>query len=244
MYPYFLSIVIPAFNEEERLPQTLPAIIEFLSNQSYSAEVIVVDDGSSDKTADIVNEFAAQHSVIKLIQPGHGGKGHAVKNGMLYAQGEYVFFADADWSMPVSELPKFLPPQQNGFDLTIGSREGTGAVRYNEPEYRHFMGRIFNLLVKVLAIPNIEDTQCGFKCFHQRVVTDLFNNQTIDGFGFDVEVLYIAQKRGYNIVEIPIHWYAQAGSKVHPIRDTVRMFRDIFTVRQNDRHGMYDKVIA
>jgi dolichyl-phosphate beta-glucosyltransferase len=137
-----------------------------------------------------------------------------------------------------------LPPQQNGFDLTIGSREGTGAVRYNEPEYRHFMGRIFNLLVKVLAIPNIEDTQCGFKCFHQRVVTDLFNNQTIDGFGFDVEVLYIAQKRGYNIVEIPIHWYAQAGSKVHPIRDTVRMFRDIFTVRQNDRHGMYDKVIA
>jgi dolichyl-phosphate beta-glucosyltransferase len=243
-YPYFLSIVIPAYNEEERLPHTLPAIIEFVSSQSYRAEVIIVDDGSSDNTAEVAREFATRHSVIRLIQPGHGGKGHAVKHGMLHAKGEYVFFADADWSMPVSELPKFLPPQQNNFDLAIGSREGKGAVRFNEPEYRHFMGRIFNLLVKILAVPEIEDTQCGFKCFHQDVVQDLFSNQTIDGFGFDVEVLYIAQKRGYNIVEIPIRWYAQAGSKVHPVRDTVRMFKDIFTVRRNDRQGLYDQVIT
>jgi dolichyl-phosphate beta-glucosyltransferase len=233
--------VIPAYNEERRLPQTLPRIIEFVNEQPFAVEVLVVDDGSSDNTPGVVRQFADNHDFIKLMQPGRGGKGHAVKHGMLKALGEYVFFADADWAMPVTELPKFLPPRQNGFDLAIGSREGKGAVRYNEPSYRHLMGRVFNFLVKMLAVPDIEDTQCGFKCFHHGVVQDLFSNQTIDGFGFDVEVLYIARKRGYSVVEVPIHWYSQPDSKVHPIKDTIRMFQDIFTVRRNDRRGLYEK---
>jgi len=238
--PVFLSIVIPAFNEESRLPHTLPDVLNFVQQQEYPAEVLVVDDGSTDSTPDILRQFAAEHPCIRLIEPGHGGKGHAVKHGMLAARGEYIFFADADWAMPVTELPKFLPPRQNGYHVAIGSREGEGAVRYNEPGYRHLMGRVFNFLVKVLAVPGFEDTQCGFKCFHRSVVQDLFTNQTIDGFGFDVEVLYIARKRGYKIVEVPIDWYAQPESKVHPVRDTIMMFKDIFDVRRNDRHGLYD----
>jgi dolichyl-phosphate beta-glucosyltransferase len=241
---YFLTIVVPAYNEESRLPQTLPDIVEFARAQPDPIEVLVVDDGSVDRTTEIVREFMAANSFIRLLQPGHGGKGHAVRAGMLAASGEYVFFADADWAMPVSELPKFLPPHQNGYQVAIGSREGPGARRYNEPGYRHLMGRVFNLIVKLLAVPDFEDTQCGFKCFHRSVVPDLFQNQRIDGFGFDVEVLYIAKKRGYKIVEVPIDWYAQPESKVHPVKDTLRMFQDILTVRRNDRQGLYNQKLG
>lgn len=239
-YPYYLSIVVPAYNEEKRLQVTLPHLVDFVRRQPYRVEVLVVDDGSSDRTAEIVQQFAAQHAFIKLLQPGRGGKGHAVKSGMLQAQGEFVFFGDADWAMPVTELPKFLPPQRNGYQVAIGSREGEGAVRYNEPGYRHLMGRVFNWLVKILAVPGFEDTQCGFKCFHHSVVQDLFGHQTIDGFGFDVEVLFIAQKRGYSIVEVPIDWYYQTESKVSPVKDTMRMVQDLLDVRRNDRQGRYD----
>lgn len=239
--PILLSIIIPAYNEEARLPQTLSKLVEFVEAQDYDAEVLVVDDGSSDRTADVAREFSTRYPWISLLQPGRGGKGHAVKAGMLQAKGEYAFLCDADLAMPVTELPKFLPPQRNGYKIAIGSREGEGAVRYNEPAYRHLMGRVFNWLVKVMAVPGFEDTQCGFKCFHRSVVHDLFTHQTIDGFGFDVEVLYVAQKRGYEIIEVPIHWYYQAESKVHPIKDTVRMFRDMLLVRQNDLKGLYNK---
>jgi dolichyl-phosphate beta-glucosyltransferase len=235
-----LSIIIPAYNEEHRLPQTLTKIAEFVEAQDYKTEVLVVDDGSEDGTAAIVAAFAAKNSYVRLIRPGRGGKGHAVRAGMLEAQGEYGFLCDADLAMPITELPKFLPPQRNSYHIAIGSREGPGAVRYNEPFYRHMMGRVFNWLVKVLAVPGFEDTQCGFKCFHRSVVQDLFSHQTIQGFGFDVELLYIAQKRGYIIIEVPIHWYHQTESKVDPIRDTLRMVRDILLVRQNDRHGLYN----
>lgn len=236
-----LSIIIPAYNEEGRLPDTLLKLIEFLTQQEFKAEIIVVDDGSHDNTAKIAEEFSAEYPWIQLLQPGRGGKGHAVKAGMLASIGEYAFLCDADLAMPVTELPKFLPPQQNGYKIAIGSREGEGSVRYNEPGYRHVMGRVFNWLVKVLAVPGFEDTQCGFKCFHRSVVQDLFSHQTIDGFGFDVEVLYVAQKRGYKIIEVPIHWYYQSESKVDPIKDTVRMVQDILLVRQNDRKGLYDQ---
>lgn len=210
--------------------------------QAYEAEVLVVDDGSEDNTSQVVQQFATQHPVVRLVSVEHGGKGHAVKAGMLAAMGEYVFLCDADLAMPIIELPKFLPPQQNDYQIAIGSREGEGAVRYNEPPYRHIMGRVFNGLVKLLAVSGFEDTQCGFKCFHSSVIYDLFMNQTIPGFGFDVEILYIAQKRGYKIVAVPIHWYHQTESKVRPVRDTWRMFRDIFTVRGNDRQGLYNQI--
>jgi dolichyl-phosphate beta-glucosyltransferase len=239
--PFFLSIIIPAYNEEKRLPLTLPRLVEFVEAQSYKTEILVVDDGSSDGTAEVIRGFSASYPCIRLLQPGRGGKGHAVKAGMLQARGEYAFLCDADLAMPVTELPKFLPPQRNSYQLAIGSREGEGAIRYNEPAYRHFMGRVFNWLVKVMAVPGLEDTQCGFKCFHRSVIHDLFSNQTINGFGFDVEILYIAQKRAYQIVEVPIHWYYQTESKVDPVKDTLRMVRDILRVRQNDRKGLYGK---
>ena len=235
-----LSIVIPAYNEETRLPQSLAAVVDFLGAQNFESEVLVVDDGSNDRTPEIVKEFSAKYPFIQLLQPGRGGKGHAVKAGMLQIKGEYAFLCDADLAMPISELPKFLPPQQNGYKIAIGSREGEGAVRYNEPPYRHLMGRVFNWLVKIMAVRGFEDTQCGFKCFHSSVVDDLFQKQTIDGFGFDVEVLYVAQKRNYKIIEIPINWYYQSESKVHPVKDTIRMVRDMLAVRRNDRKGLYE----
>jgi dolichyl-phosphate beta-glucosyltransferase len=220
----------------------LDLIADFVKGQSYKIEVLVVDDGSQDRTPQVVQQFSTHHPFVRLLQPGRGGKGHAVRAGMHQAQGEYAFLCDADLAMPITELPKFLPPQQNSYQIAIGSREGKGSVRYNEPAYRHMMGRVFNWLVKVTAVPGFEDTQCGFKCFHCSVIGDLFSNQTINGFGFDVEILYVAQKRNYKIIEVPIHWYYQTESKVHPIKDTLRMVRDIITVRQNDRKGVYDTV--
>jgi dolichyl-phosphate beta-glucosyltransferase len=235
-----LSIIIPAYNEESRLLYTLPKVVEFVEGQSYGIEVLVIDDGSVDRTAEIVEQFAGRHPCIRLVRAEHRGKGHAVKIGMLQVRGEYAFLCDADLAMPITELSKFLPPQLNGYQVAIGSREAKGAVRYNEPSYRHIMGRVFNWLVKIMAVPGFEDTQCGFKCFHCSVRLDLFSHQTIDGFGFDVEVLYIAKKRGYNIIEVPIHWYYQAESKVHPIKDTFGMVRDMIFVRRNDHQGLYE----
>jgi len=240
----FLTIVIPAYNEANRLPNTLPSVAEFVKAQNYEVEVLVVDDGSTDNTVAVVEQFAAQHPFITVVKADHGGKGHAVKTGMLMARGQYAFLADADWAMPVEEVSKFLPPQQSNFQIAIGSREGTGAVRYNEPHYRHLMGRVFNGLVQLLAVSGFEDTQCGFKCFHRSVIRDLFEHQTIDGFGFDVEVLYIAKKRGYKIIEVPIHWFHQTESKVDPIKDTLRMVQDIIKVRVNDRHGLYNRYVG
>ncbi|MDM8521266.1 glycosyltransferase family 2 protein [Anaerolineales bacterium HSG6] len=237
----FLSIVIPAYNEERRLPQTLPTVAEFFAVQDYQTEILVVDDGSTDNTVQVVKQITEQHDAIRVVEAEHRGKGHAVKVGMLAAQGQYAFLADADWAMPVTELPKFLPPQRVKFQLAIGSREGHGAVRYDEPIYRHFMGRVFNGLVQLLAVSGFEDTQCGFKCFHRSVIPDLFEHQTTDGFGFDVELLYIAQKRGYKIDQVPIHWHAQDESKVNPVKDTLRMLQDIIQVRLNDRKGVYER---
>jgi glycosyltransferase involved in cell wall biosynthesis len=234
-----ITIVIPAYNEASRLPRTLRQITEFLATQVYDVEIVVVDDGSTDNTTTLTQEFAAHSSFVKLLRMPHKGKGHAVKAGVLQAQGEYVFLCDADLSMPITELPKFLPPLPSSYKVAIGSREASGAARFDEPVHRHLMGRVFNGLVQLLAVPGLKDTQCGFKCFHHSVVKDLFSYQTLDGFGFDVEVLYLAQRRGYRIVEVPIQWYYQTESKVHPWRDTYRMVLDILRIRYHDFRGRY-----
>ena len=236
-----LSIVVPAYNEERRLPQTLRRIVNFVQAQEYEGEVIVVDDGSTDGTVRVVEEVASQAPFVTLIRNEHRGKGYSVKTGALTAKGEYVFLCDADLSMPIDEVSKFLPPAVEPYDVAIGSREIEGARRYDEPYYRHLMGRVYNALVRLLAVRGFQDTQAGFKCLTRDAVHEVFPYQTMEGFGFDVEVLFIAQKRGYRIVEVPINWYYMANSRVNPIGDSVRMFREILQVRVNNWRGLYDK---
>lgn len=237
----FLSIIIPAYNEANRLPASLTRILDYLARQPYAAEVIVVENGSTDATADIVRAMLADTPRLKLIQAQTRGKGNAVREGMLAAEGDWLFMADADLSMPITELDRFFPGgAQPDYDIAIASREAPGAVRYDEPPMRHLMGRVFNGLVKLLAVPGFQDTQCGFKCFRREVARDVFARQTLSGWGFDVEVLYIARKHGYRIVEIPIDWYYQTDSRVRPIEDTLRMVRELLTVRINDLQGVYD----
>jgi dolichyl-phosphate beta-glucosyltransferase len=237
----FLSIVVPAYNEERRLPQTLPRIVEFLKAQDYPGEVIVVDDGSGDTTASVVEGIAAGAPMVKLIRNEHRGKGYAVKTGVMAAQGDHIFLCDADLSMPIEEVANFLPPALEEYDVAIGSREVEGARRYDEPGLRHLMGRVFNTLVRLLAVRGFQDTQAGFKCFAREAAREVFPYQTMDGWGFDVEILFIAQKRGYRIVEVPINWYYMTNSRVSPVGDSIRMFREILQVRMNDWRGLYDK---
>jgi glycosyltransferase involved in cell wall biosynthesis len=234
-----LSIIIPAYNEESRLPNSLRLIFSFLRKQDFEAEVLVVDNGSVDRTAEIVRDLSKDHPNLSLLQEEIAGKGLAVRRGMLEAKGEYRFICDADLAMPIEEVLRFLPPEQMDYDIAIGSREAPGAVRHNEPQYRHWIGRVFNYFVRILAVPGFMDTQCGFKCFRGDVASDLFDVQLLDGWTFDVEVLFIALKRGYKIIEVPINWYYFPGSRVHVIRDSINMFLDLFKIRLNWRRKVY-----
>lgn len=246
----YLSVVIPAYNEASRLPTTLRKVMAFLEGCDYSYEVIVVDDGSDDDTARIVEEVAASHPHLRVIRNPHRGKGYAVRTGMLQAQGRYILYSDADFSAPIEEVEKLLPYLERRYDIAMGSREGKGAIRYDEPGYRHVMGRVFNTFVRVVALPQFNDTQCGFKAFRRDVAHRLFLNLHLYGekagdvkgamvTGFDVEVLYLALKWGYKIKEVPVQWYYFSGSKVNPLKDTYRLFKDIVKVRANDVRGMY-----
>ncbi len=237
----YLSIIIPAYNEERRLPASLDSILAYLAEQPYTAEIIVVENGSSDGTAAVVEQYSAGHPLVRLLRARMRGKGNAVREGMEAARGQWLFMADADLAMPVTELTKFFPPGGPNYDVAIASREAQGAVRYNEPKMRHVMGRVFNALVRILAIPRFQDTQCGFKCFRRDVAQSVFAEQTLTGWGFDVEILYIALKKGYKVVEIPVNWYYQTDSRVRPVQDTLRMVRELLQVRWNDLRGQYTR---
>lgn len=239
MNPFF-SIVIPAYNEQNRLPGTLEQIFHFLNEQTFSSEVIVVENGSTDDTYQIARQFARQHENLHVIHNELRGKGFAIQRGIQEARGEYIFMCDADLSMPVDEISKFLPPRLPNVDIAIASREAPGSVRYNEPYYRHFTGRVFNTLIRWLVLPSLQDTQCGFKCIRADVARDIVPYQTLTGWAFDVELLYIACHRGYRVVEIPIHWYFNADSKISVLRDSGRMFLDLLRIRRNARRGLYD----
>ena len=237
----YLSIIIPAYNEEQRLPGTLEQVLTFLSAQSYQSEILVVENASQDNTLRVAEDFAAQqhteHLPVKVFQELHRGKGSAVKRGIFESSGKYRFMCDADLSMPVSEFNRFFPPVLTDFDIAIASREAPGAVRYNEPTYRHLVGRMFNTLIRLLALPQLNDTQCGFKCFKAGIAEELFKDMTITGWSFDVEILYLAQQRGYRIVEIPIPWYYNPDSHISVVKDSTQMALDIFKIRLTDRQN-------
>jgi dolichyl-phosphate beta-glucosyltransferase len=241
--PPFLSIILPIHNEENRLPKTLQLIFEFLNAQSYSGEVLIVENGSSDRSFELASQFCKDHPNFFAYHEEKRGKGLAVRTGMLKARGEYRIFCDIDFSMPVEEINRFLPPYQTEADIVIGSREAPGAVRYNEPAYRHFIGRIFNGMVRIAALPGLQDTQCGFKLFTARSAEDVFQKQTLDGMSFDVEVLFIALRLGYKIIEIPIPWYFNPDSRVRLVDDSLRMGADLFVIKRNAARGVYGPII-
>lgn len=246
----YLSVVIPAYNEASRLPGSLARVMRYMESRSYPYEVLVVDDGSADGTGGIVEEIAATHPHLRAIRNPHRGKGYAVRTGMLQAKGHFVLYSDADFSAPVEEIEKLLPFLEGKFDIAIGSREGAGSARYDEPGYRHLMGRVFNTFVRVVALPQFDDTQCGFKAFRREAAQTLFRGLHLYGdnaadvkgamvTGFDVEVLYLALKWGYRVKEVPVQWYYSEGTNVSPVKDTFRMLKDILHVRYNDIRGLY-----
>ena len=239
----FLSIVIPAHNEETRLPPSLAQINAYLQQQDYSCEVIIVENGSKDRTFEVAQEFADAFDHIRVIQSPDNlrGKGLAVKQGMLAAEGDWRFICDADLSMRIEDIARFLPPESNGFDLIIASREAPGAQRVDEPEFRHMIGRVNNWIIKAAALDDFEDTQCGFKMFNRSAALDLFGVQKMNGIGFDVELLYIAKRRGYKIKEVPITWYYDPYSTMRLWDDSINMLREIWDIRQNWRRGDYEK---
>ena len=235
----YLSLIIPAYNEEQRLLNTLQKIEDFLKAQTYSSEVLVIENGSGDRTFEVAQNFAEQHQGVSVQRVAGRGKGLAVRQGMLAAAGEYRMMLDADLSMPVDQVDRFLPPQQKDADIVIASREARGAVRYNEPNYRHLGGRLINTLIRLMALPGLQDTQCGFKCFRAAVAEDLFSKQTIMGWAFDVEILYAARLRRYSIVELPIPWYYSPQSHLRPLHDSFHIFFDLLRIRSNARGGVY-----
>lgn len=235
----FLSIVIPAHNEEFRLQPTVEKIAAFLMTQPYNSEIVVVDNASYDRTYELAINLRKSIANLRVFQESVKGKGQAVKRGILSANGKYRLICDADLAMPVTEIPKFLPPNLPDCDIAIASREGNGAKRFNEPLYRHLVGRVFNLLVQILVLPGLQDTQCGFKCFKDNVINSIFERQIMKGWVFDVELLAIARQLGYSICEVPIQWIYGPRSRVSLLADSYKMLLDLFKIRKNLHSGIY-----
>ncbi len=246
----FLSVVIPAYNEEQRLPDSLRPIMAYLDLQPYRSEMIVADDGSTDATAAVVEQLSAERPSLRLLRLDHCGKGFAVRAGALAARGEYVLLCDADLAVPSEDWERLRRVLENGFDVAIGSREGLGARRLGEPWYRHLMGRVFNMIVRAIAIGGIQDTQCGFKALRQSVAADLFERVRIYGAdaprvqgaavtAYDVELLFLARRRGYRIAEVPVAWRYGTETKVSPVRDSWRNLCDVLKVRWYALRGKY-----
>lgn len=245
-----LSVIIPAYNEEERLPGTIAETREFLETLPFAWELLIADDGSTDRTAELAAEAGAADPRVRHLRLRHGGKAVAVRAGIRAACGETVIFTDADLATPIRYVGDAHRHLIDGFDVVIGSREGNGAERQGEPFHRHWMGRLYNYVVQAVLLPGISDTQCGFKAFRREVALDLFTSsvlypeggQEVKGplvTGFDVELLYLARKRGYRLKELPVVWTHIAGSKVRPGIDGLLMLKDVFQVRWNDIRGRY-----
>ncbi|HEV8254264.1 MAG TPA: dolichyl-phosphate beta-glucosyltransferase, partial [Vicinamibacteria bacterium] len=231
-----LSVVIPAYNEAERLPRSLARIVEFLRGWGGSYEVVVVDDGSTDGTAARIAE-----SALVVRHDANRGKGHAVRTGMLRARGRRRLMTDADLSTPIEELPRLMARLDEGFGVVIASRAMEASrIEVRQPWYREGMGRLFNVFVRLIALPGLKDTQCGFKLFTAEAAADAFGPARLDGFSFDVETLFIAKKRGHRIAEVPVVWRNDAATRVGLWRGFVA-FTDLLRIRVNDWAGRYDR---
>lgn len=234
----YLSIIIPAYNEEERIANTLDRIHNFLKMKNYDYEVILVDDGSVDRTVSVAEESSlAKEQILKVVKNNaNKGKGFSVRGGILNSAGEYILFSDADLSVPIEEVDKLFDSMKDGYDIAIGSRSLKGSdVRIHQPWYREIMGKTFNLFVKSFLFRTFNDTQCGFKLFKSSVAKDIMPELKIDGFSFDVEMLYTAVKKGYKIKEMPIIWLNSPKSKVNPLLDSIKMFFDLIKIKM--MHG-------
>ncbi|MFN7976003.1 MAG: dolichyl-phosphate beta-glucosyltransferase [Acidobacteriota bacterium] len=237
-----LSVVIPAYNEERRIGTTLQRVVGFLSAKMPGSEVVVVDDGSRDGTAALARSFDGTVAVRVLGDGVNRGKGFAVRHGMLHARGAYILMSDADLSTPIEEVTLLLSPVMRGdYDIAIGSRGlPSSRLGQRQPWARERMGRIFNVLVRAVTGLPFLDTQCGFKLFTRDAARNVFSTQRGSGFAFDAEVLYLARRAGFRVVEEPVTWNNSLGSKVDPIVDSLRMLRDLVRVRIWDMRGLYD----
>jgi glycosyltransferase involved in cell wall biosynthesis len=235
------SIIIPAYNEGERLGATLDRVLDFLRTTGWTAEVLVVDDGSTDSTADLVRRYAAQHPQVHLLQnPGNRGKGYSVRHGMLEATGQRLLFTDADLSAPIAEAPKLFARLAAGADLAIGSRWLDPALQTErQPLYRQFFGRLFNLLLRLILGLRFRDTQCGFKAFTRRAAQLIFSRQRIERWGFDPELLFLAARLGLKVEEVPVEWANDPRTKIRPLRDGARIFSEMLRIRWYSLTGKY-----
>ena len=236
-----LTIVMPAYNEERRLPSTLVRLDAFLKAFDREVEVIVVENGSTDRTVEVVVDYQRTMPSLRLMQVPAAGKGWAVRAGMLAGTGDHLMFCDVDFSMPVEEIAKFTALLDQGAPIVIASRELATSHRHDEPGRRHVMGRVFNRAVQILVVHGIEDTQCGFKAFQRPVARDLFGHQRIKRWGFDVEILYLARRRGYRVQQLAIDWYYDADSRVRGMQDSLDMLSEILRIRLYALMGLYRK---
>src|SRR5579863_6034134 len=236
------SIIIPAYNERERISATLEKVIAYAREQGWAAEIIVVNDGSRDNTAEVVRGFAQKHAQIRLLEnPGNRGKGYSVRNGMLHAQNDVMLFTDADLSSPISEADKLFAAIEQGADVAIGSRWLRAELQTErQPWYRQLYGRLFNLALRIVLGLKYRDTQCGFKAFTREAAQAVFTRQRVERWGFDPELLFLANKFKLRTVEVPVKWAHDHRSKINPLRDGLKMGVEMLDVRLNDLKGLYE----
>ena len=237
------SIIIPAYNEAARVGATVEKVLVHVAQRGWDAEVIVVDDGSGDNTAEIIRGLAARNPQLHLLEnPGNRGKGYSVRNGMLHAQGELLLFSDADLSSPIAEADKLFAAIASGTDIAIGSRWLRRDLQTQpQPLHRQLFGRIFNLMLRIALGLRFKDTQCGFKAFTRHAAKTIFPLQEIERWGFDPELLYLAGRLGFKVVEVPVEWAHREGTRINPLRDGARMFADMLRIRWNGLTGKYNE---
>jgi dolichyl-phosphate beta-glucosyltransferase len=235
------SFIIPAYNESERLANSLPKVFAYIRERQIQAEVIVVNDGSTDNTAEVTRSFAGRFPEIRLLEnPGNRGKGYSVRNGMLHAKGDVLLFTDADLSSPIFEATKLFAAIEKGADVAIGSRWLQAALQTErQPWYRQLYGRLFNLGLRIVLGLKYRDTQCGFKAFTRAAAQTVFSRQRVERWGFDPELLFLANKFKLRTVEVPVEWAHDHRSKINPVRDGLKMGIEVLDVRWNDLRGLY-----